>query len=71
MDSEFEVFATLLPHESRKHLSDTGYHVFSSDVTSDEDAARLVSEIDLITKGNLDVLVNNAQVLQIEGDGLC
>ena len=60
--SGFTVFTTLLPHESRVHLEKPGFYAFSSDVTSDEDTKRLRKEIEGITGGRLDVLVNCAGI---------
>jgi 1-acylglycerone phosphate reductase len=56
----YEVFGTLLPHESRDHLVNTGIHGFTADVTSDEETKRLMAEIEPLCGGRLDVLVNNA-----------
>ena len=56
----YVIIATLLPHESREHLQDPNIHAFSSDVTKDVDASTLKKEIEQITNGRLDVLVNNA-----------
>lgn len=35
-------------------------HVFNSDVTKDEDTAVLRKQVEELTRGRLDVLVNNA-----------
>ncbi|KAI0401621.1 hypothetical protein F4802DRAFT_579778 [Xylaria palmicola] len=58
----YTVITTLLPHESRTHLTDAGIHVFTSDVTKDEDTIALRDKVTEITKGGLDVLVNNAGI---------
>lgn len=58
--SGFTVFATLLPHEGRDHLSSEGIQVFNADVTSDKEVADLLSTITSISHGRLDMLVNNA-----------
>ncbi|KAJ3565477.1 hypothetical protein NPX13_g7491 [Xylaria arbuscula] len=58
----YEVITTLLPHEARTHLTDAGIHVFSSDVTKDEDTMILRDHVAAITGGGLDVLVNNAGI---------
>lgn len=56
----FDVFATLLPHEPREHLTSTGIYTFTADVTKDEDIALLEKTISSQTNGGLDVLVNCA-----------
>ncbi|CRG92460.1 hypothetical protein PISL3812_09520 [Talaromyces islandicus] len=61
-DSGFTVFATLLPHEGRLHLTDRGIHVFDANVTSDKDTEELLGKVQSISKGRLDVLVNNAGI---------
>ncbi|KAI0108557.1 hypothetical protein GGR51DRAFT_514203 [Nemania sp. FL0031] len=58
----YTVFSTLLPHESRSHLTDAGIHVYSSDVTKDDEVRALRESISAITKGRLDVLVNCAGI---------
>ncbi|KAI0147402.1 short chain dehydrogenase [Xylariaceae sp. FL1272] len=58
----FNVFTTLLPHESRDHLTDVDIHAFASDVTKDEDVARLKDIISSETDSCLDVLVNCAGI---------
>ena len=58
--SGFTVFATLLPHEGRDHLTSEGIQVFNADVTSDKDVADLLSSINSLSHGRLDILVNNA-----------
>lgn len=58
--SGFTVFATLLPHEERDHLTSEGIQVFNADVTSDKEVADLLSTINGISHGRLDMLVNNA-----------
>ena len=58
----YTVIATLLAHESRTHLTDVGVHVFTSDVTKDDDTAALREEVEAITGGGLDILVNCASV---------
>ncbi|KAJ8127950.1 hypothetical protein O1611_g5686 [Lasiodiplodia mahajangana] len=58
----YTVFSTLLPHESRSHLTDAGIHVYSSDVTNDDEVRALRESISAITKGRLDVLVNCAGI---------
>lgn len=50
----------MLAHEYREHLSDAGIHVFSADVTQDEDIEKLREDISDATSGQLDVLVNCA-----------
>jgi NAD(P)-dependent dehydrogenase (short-subunit alcohol dehydrogenase family) len=56
----YAVFATLLPHEPREHLTNFGVQVFSADVTSDTEIEKLQETISNITDGRLDVLVNCA-----------
>ena len=56
----FTVFATILPHEARDHLTKEDIQVFNADVTSDKEIADLFSTIENISHGKLDVLVNNA-----------
>ncbi|MCJ1341999.1 RNA elimination defective protein Red1 [Peltigera leucophlebia] len=58
----FTVFATLLPHESRKHLLQHNIHVFDADVTKDEDTSALKKQVEAVTQGRLDILVNNAGI---------
>ncbi|KUI61930.1 NADPH-dependent 1-acyldihydroxyacetone phosphate reductase [Cytospora mali] len=58
----YEVFGTLLPHESREHLISSGIHAFNADVTSDEDTVRLMKALEPLCEGRLDVLVNNAGI---------
>ncbi|CAG8910255.1 unnamed protein product [Penicillium egyptiacum] len=58
----FIVFTTLLPHEARNHLDHQGIHVFDSDVTSDKDTEALLEQVQRISNGRLDVLVNNAGI---------
>ncbi|PQE17076.1 Short-chain dehydrogenase reductase SDR protein [Rutstroemia sp. NJR-2017a BBW] len=58
--NDYTVISTLLAHESREHLESIGVHVFTSDVTSDEDAESLRDSVEKLTGGMLDVLVNNA-----------
>lgn len=59
------MFATLLPHEGREHLTNEGIQVFNADVTSDKEVAELLSTIDSISHGKLDMLVNNAYTLTV------
>ncbi|KAI1104956.1 hypothetical protein F4804DRAFT_305563 [Jackrogersella minutella] len=58
----YTVITTLLAHESRSHLTDAGIHVFTADVTKDEDTAALRDNVVDLTGGGLDVLVNNAGI---------
>lgn len=77
----FITFATLLPHESQEHLIKKDIHVITADVTSDSDTEKLIAELDLVCKGRLDVLINNASVSPIapsfrsltltDGSGIC
>ncbi|KAI1129656.1 short chain dehydrogenase [Nemania abortiva] len=56
----FTVIATLLPHESRDHLEHTGIQVINLDVTKEEQMLPFRDKVEAITKGKLDILVNNA-----------
>lgn len=56
----FNVFTTVLAHESYNHLEDEEIHVFTADVTKDTDITSLRESISSTTDGNLDVLVNCA-----------
>ncbi|KAI3322743.1 short chain dehydrogenase [Xylariaceae sp. AK1471] len=58
----YTVFATLLPHEPRDHLTDAGIHAYSADVTVDGEIHDLRESITAITQGRLDVLVNCAGI---------
>ncbi|KAK5996472.1 Short-chain dehydrogenase RED1 [Cladobotryum mycophilum] len=57
------VFATVLAHEPKEHLTDVGIHVFTADVTSDDDILKLRDNIADLTDDTLDVLVNNAGIV--------
>ena len=50
----------MLTHELREHLTDVGIHVFSADVTSDDDINKLREIISDLTDDTLDILINNA-----------
>jgi NAD(P)-dependent dehydrogenase (short-subunit alcohol dehydrogenase family) len=54
------VFTTVLAHENTDHLTAADIHVFTADVTSDDDIKRLSEDISHTTGGTLDVLVNCA-----------
>lgn len=54
------MIATLLPHETRDHLTEHEIHVFDLDVTDDESVRSFKERVDKILGGRLDVLVNNA-----------
>ncbi|KAI1455541.1 short chain dehydrogenase [Annulohypoxylon moriforme] len=56
------VIATLLPYEAREHLDHPRIHVFDLDVTREEDVVSLKKQVEDITGGRLDVLVNNAGI---------
>lgn len=60
---DIEVIATLLPHENDEHLVSKGVHVTRTDVTKDESVEELKKMIQQLTRGRLDILVNNASVL--------
>ncbi|KAI1261844.1 short chain dehydrogenase [Xylariaceae sp. FL1019] len=55
---EYNVFATLLPHEPREHLTEAKIHAYTSDVTKDEEVAALKESIESQVSFGLDVLVN-------------
>jgi 1-acylglycerone phosphate reductase len=54
------VIATLLPHEGRKHLDHPQIHVLDLNVTKEEEMLPFKKQVEAITAGKLDVLVNNA-----------
>ncbi|OQE17252.1 hypothetical protein PENSTE_c021G06650 [Penicillium steckii] len=58
----FNVFTTVLAHESYDHLEDEEIYVFTADVTKDTDITSLRESISSTTGGNLDVLVNCAGI---------
>lgn len=58
--SGLSVIATLLPHEEQKHLDNPKIYVLHLDVTQEEQMLPFKKEVDTITAGKLDVLVNNA-----------
>ncbi|KEY67013.1 hypothetical protein S7711_04697 [Stachybotrys chartarum IBT 7711] len=59
----YTVITTLLAHEPREHLTNNGIHVFTADVTKDEDIKNLRDEVEAITPSGLDVLVNCAGIV--------
>ncbi|ORY71424.1 short chain dehydrogenase [Pseudomassariella vexata] len=56
------VIATLLPQEGRKHLDHPQIHVVDLNVTNEEEMLPFKKQVESITDGNLDVLVNNAGI---------
>lgn len=54
--------ATVLPSEAREHLVEAGVICFSLDVTKQESVEQLRKDIEAMTGGYLDILVNNAFV---------
>lgn len=58
--SGLSVIATLLPHEGRKHLDHPQIHVLDLNVTKEEEMLPFKKQVEAITAGKLDVLVNNA-----------
>ncbi|KAL4993010.1 hypothetical protein BDV10DRAFT_198662 [Aspergillus recurvatus] len=50
------VFATVLPHESKEHLTGLGVHALTADVTKDGDIEKLRAHISDATGGTLDIL---------------
>ena len=61
---DFEVIATLLPLEDSKHLEAQGIHVARCDVTSEESVLELVEQVNRLSKGTLDMLINNAGICE-------
>ncbi|PSS06795.1 hypothetical protein M430DRAFT_46132 [Amorphotheca resinae ATCC 22711] len=60
--SGLSVIATLLPHEGRKHLDHPQIHVLDLNVTKEEEMLPFKKQVEAITAGKLDVLVNNAGI---------
>ena len=56
----YTVISTLLPHESEEHLLAKGIKVIRTDVTNEESVLELKAFTENITKGKLDLLINNA-----------
>ncbi|KAI0003937.1 short chain dehydrogenase [Xylariaceae sp. FL0662B] len=56
------VIAILLLHEAREHLNHPLIRVFDLDVTKEEDVVSVKKQVEDITGGRLDVLVNNAGI---------
>lgn len=54
------VFTTVLAHEITDHLTAADMHVYTADVTSDDDIKKLCDGVSEATGGTLDVLVNCA-----------
>ena len=54
------VITTVLPWESKDHLSLARVHCYEVDVTKDESVHALLRAVDKLTEGRLHVLVNNA-----------
>ncbi|KAK8070201.1 short chain dehydrogenase [Apiospora phragmitis] len=58
-ESGLVVFATLLSHEAREHLNHYLIHIVDLNVTSEEDTLAIAKQVQLVTGGQLDILVNN------------
>ncbi|KAI0449670.1 short chain dehydrogenase [Xylaria acuta] len=58
----YTVITTLLEHEPREHLTELGIHVFTADVTKDNDVEQLCKDVSDITGDKLSILVNNAGI---------
>ncbi|KAI4151741.1 MAG: hypothetical protein LQ341_000846 [Variospora aurantia] len=56
----FTVIATVLPHEDQEHLLSQQIKVSYTDVTSETSVLELKETVETISKGRLDVLINNA-----------
>ncbi|KAG9665220.1 hypothetical protein KCU95_g1897, partial [Aureobasidium melanogenum] len=54
--------STLLPHEDADHLISLGVHVFRTDVTKESSVRQLKDDIYDLTRGRLDILINNAGI---------
>ncbi|KAJ2994928.1 hypothetical protein NUW58_g1417 [Xylaria curta] len=54
--------ATLLPNESADHLDRAGIMHFPLDVTKEESIIQLKKDLQAVTKGFLEILVNNAGI---------
>ncbi|OLN93285.1 NADPH-dependent 1-acyldihydroxyacetone phosphate reductase 2 [Colletotrichum chlorophyti] len=52
--------ATLLPSENSKHLDDAGIAWFPLDVTKEDSVRELKHQVAELTRGSLDILINNA-----------
>lgn len=57
---DYRVIATARRPESISHLRETGMTILSLDVTEPESVKAVEAEVERITDGKLDVLVNNA-----------
>ncbi|KAI4289982.1 MAG: hypothetical protein L6R35_000744 [Caloplaca aegaea] len=58
----FTVIATVLPHEDQEHLLSLQIKVSCTDVTSEASVLELKETVETISKGRLDVLINNAGI---------
>ena len=58
--------ATVLPNEASDHLAEAGITYFLLDVTSEDSILEMKANIQKLTGGRLDVLVNCAYVLYFE-----
>ncbi|KAI1120192.1 NAD(P)-binding protein [Nemania abortiva] len=58
--SGLHAIATVLPSESSEHLVKAGITSFPLDVTSEESIVSLKTQLQKLTNGKLDILVNNA-----------
>ncbi|KAF4499908.1 short-chain dehydrogenase reductase family [Fusarium agapanthi] len=58
----FHAIATILPHESRNHLSQAGITCFPLDVTVEDSISELKTKVQELTGGRLHILVNCAGI---------
>ncbi|KAF5602433.1 short-chain dehydrogenase reductase family [Fusarium subglutinans] len=58
----FHAIATILPHESRNHLSQAGITCFPLNVTVEESVSELKTKVQELTGGSLHILVNCAGI---------
>lgn len=63
--TDFTVITTLLPFESSDHLKHPDIRVVKCDVTSEEQTLDLKAQVEGISGGRLDVLINNAGICKI------
>ncbi|KAH7038347.1 short chain dehydrogenase [Microdochium trichocladiopsis] len=62
----FNVFATLLSHEPREHLTEAEIHAYASDVTNDEDVTTLKEAIESETKSGYTMTAMDTDVREVE-----
>ena len=58
----FTVITTVLPFESSEHLTHPDIKVMKCDVTSEEQTLDLKAQLQDLSGGRLDVLINNAGI---------